>query len=426
MKATAIPARSLPGLSRQFWVVAHRWAGLTMALFLIVAGATGAILPFQDTLTWASRPSLSAVTPPAPGAAPFRGGVLAERIERQTGARVTYAPLHMPPDHVVRVGVAARAGQPPLPYDTVWADPYTGRVRLAFRYGVLADGAQNIVPFLYLVHYSFAAGAWGIWAFGVAALVWTIDCFIGFYLTLPMRRRGVAALMPSSQSWWARWKPAWLVRRGARGHKLNFDLHRASGLWLWPLLFVFAWSSVGFCLPSVHRPVMAALGAEEDAAFPPLAAPLDQPPLGFARAEAVGQALMAREGAARGFSVAEGGYLIYQPPTGLYRYSARTSLDQSHEDASTSLWFDARTGRTVRFDPPLGKTAADATMRWFYMLHMARVFGLPYRIFVSLLGLAVVALSVTGVLIWTKKRSARLLGRRRAADRALPALVPAE
>lgn len=38
-------------------------------------------------------------------------------------------------------------------------------------------------------------------------------------------------------------------------------------------------------------------------------------------------------------------------------------------------------------------------MRWFCMLHMAQVFGLPYRIFVSLLGFGVVALSFTGIAI---------------------------
>ena len=30
----------------------------------------------------------------------------------------------------------------------------------------------------------------------------------------------------------------------AASYRVNFDLHRAGGLWLWPLLFVFAWSSV--------------------------------------------------------------------------------------------------------------------------------------------------------------------------------------
>ncbi len=397
-------------MTRQFWVVLHRWAGLTITLFLLVAGATGIILPWQEELTRASRPSAAYAAPPTPDARPLDGVTLAERVSRQTGAQVSFVPLDIPADHTVRVAVQARAGQPALGYDNVWADPYTGAVRLRFRYAVLADGAQNIVPFLYTVHYSLAAGAWGIWAFGVAALIWTLDCFVGFYLTLPMRRRLPG---PALRGWWARWRPAWTVRGGARGHKLNMDLHRASGLWLWPLLLVFAWSSVGFCLPSVHQPVMAALGATPRFEPPALAKPLDDPPLGLAQARDVGRALAAAEGERRGFAVEREGYLFYRPAWGIYGYGVRTTADPSHEDAATRLWFSASDGRLVRFDGPTGETAADAAMSWMYLLHMARVWGLPYRIFVSVLGLVVVALSVTGVLIWTKKRSARLLGARR-------------
>ena len=41
---------------------------------------------------------------------------------------------------------------------------------------------------------------------------------------------------------------------------------------------------------------------------------------------------------------------------------------------------------------------------WLIELHMANLFGLPYRIFVCVLGLVIVMLSVTGVYIWWKKR----------------------
>lgn len=299
-------------MSRQLWVIVHRWAGLTMAFFLIVAGVTGVLLPWEEELTLASRPGMSGAAPPSTGAVPLDGVTLAERVERQTSGRVSFVPLNITGDHAVRVAVQARQGQPALGYDTVWADPYTGKVRLKFRYAVLADGAQNIIPFLYRVHYSLALGEWGIWAFGIAALIWTLDCFVGFYLTLPIRRRGVAAIGPARQGWWSRWRPAWLIRKGAKGHKLNFDVHRASGLWLWPLLFVFAWSSVGFCLPSVHRPVMAALGASKDFEPPVLTQPLDAPPIDMRAALRTGRYLMDAEGKRRNFTIKREGYLFYR------------------------------------------------------------------------------------------------------------------
>lgn len=267
-------------------------------------------------------------------------------------------------------------------------------------------------------------GPWGTWAFGIAALIWAADCFIGFYLTLPMRRRRVAHNLTSRANWWSRWQPAWRIRAGARGHKLNFDLHRAGGLWLWPLLFVFAWSSVGFNLPVVHRPVMQALGASPDYEPPPLAKPLDRPPIALTDAVPIGRRLIQEEASRRGFELTpKQGFIMYQAASGMYLYGARTSLDQSHDGAATSVWFSAFDGRIVSFQHPLGDTATDSVMTWFYMLHMAQVFGLPYRIFISILGLAVVALSVTGIAIWMKKRAARMLVERRAGRPSQPATV---
>ncbi len=79
-------------MSRHLWVIVHRWAGLTMAFFLIVAGATGALLPFYETPTFASRPILSSATPPCPGATPFDGLALAERVQQQTGGLARRVP----------------------------------------------------------------------------------------------------------------------------------------------------------------------------------------------------------------------------------------------------------------------------------------------------------------------------------------------
>ncbi len=41
------------------------------------------------------------------------------------------------------------------------------------------------MPFIWQLHLSLALGEWGAWVLGIA-LVWTLDCLIGFYLTLPV------------------------------------------------------------------------------------------------------------------------------------------------------------------------------------------------------------------------------------------------
>jgi hypothetical protein len=60
---------------------------------------------------------------------------------------------------------------------------------------------------------------WGLWLLGGIAIIWTIDCFVGFYLTLPARRREAAT---AERSWWQRWGPAWRVRWSGGSTRLNF------------------------------------------------------------------------------------------------------------------------------------------------------------------------------------------------------------
>ena len=94
---------------------------------------------------------------------------------------------------------------------------------------------------------NLALGEAGTFVLGIAALAWTLDCFLGLYLTLP---RATAHFL-------RRWKPAWTLKYPATAVRVNYDIHRSGGLWLWPLLFVFGWSSVMFNLPAVYEPVTA-------------------------------------------------------------------------------------------------------------------------------------------------------------------------
>ena len=70
--------------------------------------------------------------------------------------------------------------------------------------------------------------------------------------------------------------------------------------------------------------------------------------------------------------------------------------------------FDGDTGALRTVSEPTGEHAGNTIESWLYALHMARVFGLGYQIFVCLLGLVVALLSVTGVYIWYKKSFPRL------------------
>jgi uncharacterized iron-regulated membrane protein len=247
---------------RQLWVVMHRWAGLTIALFLTVAGTTGIFLAWFDELDAALAPKLHVVAPPSPGADPLDPLVLRRQLlARYSGGVIDRLPLRVEPGRSIRLEVERRdpgtgATRPWSDnWDELFVDPYTGKELGRRKWGGISEGRVSLMPFLYRLHYSFALGDWGILAFGIAVLIWTLDCFVGFYLTFPIQiRRTVNDAPAGHPGWWERWKPSWLVRWSASAYKVNFDLHRAGGLWIWPILLVFAWSSVGFNLPQVYNP----------------------------------------------------------------------------------------------------------------------------------------------------------------------------
>lgn len=75
---------------------------------------------------------------------------------------------------------------------------------------------------------------------------------------------------------------------------------------------------------------------------------------------------------------------------------------------------------------PWTGTAADIFVQAQFPLRSGRILGLPGRILVSVMGIAVAALSVTGVVIWYRKRRARLAVARREAATIPPLRAAAE
>jgi uncharacterized iron-regulated membrane protein len=83
---------------------------------------------------------------------------------------------------------------------------------------------------------------------------------------------------------------------------------------------------------------------------------------------------------------------------------------------SASVDFDADTGAFLNLKAPTtAEPLGNKIKHWLFALHMAHVFGMPFRILVCALGLVITMLSATGVYIWWKKRNARLSRKTRDA-----------
>jgi uncharacterized iron-regulated membrane protein len=386
-------------MSRSFWVWLHRWAGLAMAAFLILVGLTGSLISFWLELNHWLTPQMY----PGPRAGiELDAATLARRAEAIVPqARTNTVYLGYPGS--VMIGMEARPGSPPLDFNFIHLDPVTGKELGRATWGGLPRRLNDIMPFIYSLHMSLAAGETGGWILGVVALIWTIDCFVAFYLTLP------ATGKRTQTGYFSRWKPAWLIKWRGSAYRVNFDLHRAGGLWLWGMLLIFAWSSVSFDLNGFYtRVTQFFLDFEQPVWAQSSIRPVDgREPLTWEDAQGTGARLMDEQARRQGFAVERPMALYILRDQGLFEYRVRSSRDIGDKAGQTSVFFDAYSGELRSVSLPTGQHSGNTLTTWLTELHTANLFGLPYRIFVCFLGLAIVMLSVTGVYIWWKKRKAR-------------------
>jgi uncharacterized iron-regulated membrane protein len=402
---------SRPGedvIRRRHGVVLHRWTGSVLALFLLLVGLTGSVLPFYRNLDKALSPELLTVGVLA-RRPPLDPLVLREQVlARHPEFRIDSVPLAHKADEAMAFYVEGRSSR--LTYDELYVDPYTGRELGTRRWGDLTQGRVNLMPFVYRLHYSLAAGTPGRTVLGVVALLWTLDCFVGACLTLPLRLpRREGLLVRRGKGWWSRWMQAWKLRFDAGWYRFGFDLHRAAGLWLWAMLFVIAWSAVSFNLSDIYRPVMGALLGPWDPA--PTAVhrgqALDEQRLDWVQARFRARALMAELSAQSHFVVKREEALSLDRSAHAWRYVVTSDRDVSPQRGATHIVFDAHAGALLASHLPTGQNAAQTVTTWMTNLHTAHVGGLPARVVVSATGLLVAALSVTGVAILLRKRATR-------------------
>ena len=407
---------------RAFFTLVHRWLGLMVALFLIVAGLTGAVTSWDHELDEWLNSALYDTDSRGPFKDPMALAAAGEAADAR--AKVSYIALNFEEGHNAGYFVEPRidpATRQPyvLGYNQVYVDPVTAQVKGRRDSTAVSLSRESLMPFLRTVHYSLHIPAmWGTdrigyWIMGSMALVWLVDSFVALYLTTPRRQR--AAAHPGHRTpgaWWQRWQPAWAVRWRAGGYKLNFDLHRAGGLWVWLFIIVIAFTSFSLNLyKEVFYPVLSLVskttpGPYETRKMAPLGTTIT-PTLGFA--EIVQRA--GEEAKRRGFDTPLGG-IYYEARYGFYNVSFfHPGADHGAGGMGLSnLYMDAHDGRVLSQNIPWKGTAADVFVQLQFPLHSGRILGMPGRILMSLMGVMVAVLSVTGIVIWERKRRARRLG----------------
>jgi uncharacterized iron-regulated membrane protein len=380
-----------PELVRHPCLVLHRWTGLLIALFILICSTTGALLAFYHPLYNLTAP-WRVVEMSAPLLPPEAIIQAAERAAPD--AYFNRLPLDIEPSHAVVFFPNSIAGDD-LAYNELAIDPHTGHEVYRGRVGDITEGLHQLMPFVLDIHYSLAAGSAGATWLGIVALIWTLSCVLGLWLTFPRLGTG----------WWKFWRRSWRFQRGfSNSLTWSFHFHRAFGLWAWLLLLVFAWSSVGFNLREVYLPVMNSLGGNDVFSALPNKLGERNPKHDWSARLADARRLASEHGSTHGYHVKKESALAYRRSSNTYEYRFLADTDLPTDRPQSRLFFSATNGELVGYKSGRGNLTADGVNEWLVALHITSIWGTPYKIAIVCFGLLVCWLSVTGMIVWWKKR----------------------
>ena len=202
-------------------------------------------------------------------------------------------------------------------------------------WGEISLSRENLLPFLYKLHYSMHLPdgfgiELGVWFMGILAIVWAIDCFIALSISFP-------SASAWSKSFGFRW------RQGRA--KLNFDLHRSGGVWVWGILLILAVTAISMNLnQEIMRPLVSLFSPLTPSPFTRTPNPPELPIEPIVSRQAILE-LAASEAKGLGWSTPPGG-IFYLPEFGIYGV---TFFEPGHEHGdgglgNPSLYFEGKDG----------------------------------------------------------------------------------
>lgn len=400
------------GLYRTIWRW-HFYAGLLVAPFMLILAVTGAIYLFNDEINDALHPAQRLVATSAEQQP--TSVLIAAALAGYPGGSATRIDMPTEPGRSAQVFVTPKTGEPVR----VYVDPGTGAVLGAYVY------AQTLVGFADLAHGSLMIGKFGDGIVELAACWGLILMITGLYLWWPRGRLRVEGVI--------------LPRLKAEGRVFWRDLHAVTGLWT-ALLIAFLivtglpWANVwgdllkrgtdaaGIGYPANHRlhgappaaTIRQTLGEApwtvENAPMPAsdphaehhgghAGMTMDALPGAIGVDQAV--FILAREGM-------NPAYRLFLPsgPTGAF--TAYTYPDRPEGQ------------RTIHIDQYSGQVLGDvafADYGWAakgvelgVQLHMGNYFGRANQIVMLIACLGVSMLSITGPLMWWRRRPKGALG----------------
>ncbi len=365
----------------------HLWLGLISGLFMFLVGMTGAVAVFIEEIDWLVTPGLRVAAPAGAGRADAAAVVAAVRTAYPDG-RITSLRLSERPRFAHTVSV-----QRPRPHRgaEVFVDPVTAEITGTRT--VSGGYTSSVRNFIRQSHVRLLMGLWGRVFVGVLGVVLVLSCITGLWVY----RGWIKKMFQWHLTGKWRQRPAWA------------ELHKFIGVW--SLLFNVVIGATGAVLGlenlhgQINRHWLQPSPAEAKAAA---AAKPAAPRPEFARGEPLGvEALLAR--AAKEFPDLAVRSIDFparpNTPVSLRGDVPSVLMMQSHVRRASSLALDPVSGAVIAKRDGRDATGWQRLYFTFDPLHFGYFGGMITKVIWFVLGLTPGVLSLTGTIMWWKRRS---------------------
>jgi len=352
----------------------HLWMGLLLAIPIVVIGISGSALLLQrEILAW-SVPAASAEGEPAP-------------LLQVIAAAQTAAPEGATPRSIVP---SLYAGAPTtINFDTGGRPPRTlvhvDPVSLEVLGTAPVTNRGPILDFLIKAHAFLMLPAW----IGFPIVGW---------MSVALTFMAVSGLV----LWWPRkgmWRNGFWMRKGARGLRFHVEFHHVVGFWGSVVLLVMGVSGIYLVFPETFRKSVEAVlptgnnfaGGEQDYAGGP--SPM--------HADGAVAAALAAMPDTRAINV----QLPPNPDLPFVVHLETTAFRPKLPPILVTL--NARTGEINFIDDPRNYSIGDKFLNLQHALHFGIGLGWVWKVLVFISGILPLALGITGLMIWLKRRAAK-------------------
>jgi uncharacterized iron-regulated membrane protein len=354
---------------RKLLLRVHLWLGVAAGLFLAVLGITGSIIAFEGDIDHWLHPSRWYVS----GDRPLSPGALVAAVEQR-----------LPPSRVAAIEILPQpnlARRMTLTDGTaVTVNPYTGAILARVKRPTRTD---RILGNIHQLHLRLAFNGRAKWApagkvaVSYAGLILCLLAPTGLLLWLQTKRKSV------------KWREASWLRR-------CFDLHLTIGIWAGLFLFVAGFTGILIGFDSGEKAIYA-LTHSERPKFAPRARSTPLPgatPIGVDRAVEI----------ARGVSPRGAIDIVFLPTNlrGSYDIVVRVP-EETSGSAHSNVVIDQYTGQVLQSSNFLTDSQGYRWIRFNRSIHTGDFGGFWGHVLMSLSSLLLVAMVVTGFVIWPKK-----------------------